>query len=321
MLRYIYRRFLHLLPLVIGMTFISFLIIQLAPGDYFTRMAMNPEVSPETITQLRQEFALDKPLIIQYLRWLFNICHLNFGTSFTYHIPVISIVKGRLLNTLLLSVSVMILTWLISIPLGIFAALKENRAPDRLLSGFAFVGISLPSFFLALLLLCFAARSGWFPTGGVASIRYEEFSALGKFVDRIHHLMLPTLVLVICSFGGLFRVMRGNFLENLRAPYITTARAKGLSERKVIYKHILRNSINPLITIFGYELSGLLSGVALVEIILSWPGLGRLMLEAVMAQDLYVVMASLLVGGILLILGNLIADILLAFADPRIRYQ
>lgn len=303
------------------MTFISFLIIQLAPGDYFTRMAMNPEVSPETITQLRQEFALDKPLIIQYLRWLFNICHLNFGISFTYHIPVFAIIKGRLLNTILLSVSVMILTWLISIPLGIFAALKENRVQDRLLSGFAFVGISVPSFFLALLLLCFSAKTGWFPIGGVASIRYEEFSALGKFADRIHHLILPTLVLVVCSFGGLFRVMRGNFLENLRAPYVTPARAKGLSEGKVIYKHILRNSVNPLITIFGYELSGLLSGVALVEIILSWPGLGRLMLEAVMTQDLYVVMASLLVGGVLLILGNLIADILLAFADPRIRYR
>ncbi|MCK4245066.1 MAG: ABC transporter permease, partial [Candidatus Omnitrophica bacterium] len=192
---------------------------------------------------------------------------------------------------------------------------------DRLLSGFAFVGISVPSFFLALLLLCFSAKTGWFPIGGVASIRYEEFSALGKFADRIHHLILPTLVLVVCSFGGLFRVMRGNFLENLRAPYVTPARAKGLSEGKVIYKHILRNSVNPLITIFGYELSGLLSGVALVEIILSWPGLGRLMLEAVMTQDLYVVMASLLVGGVLLILGNLIADILLAFADPRIRYR
>jgi len=303
------------------MTFISFLIIQLAPGDYFTRMSMNPEVSRETIARLRQEFALDKPLIIQYLRWLFNICHLNFGISFTYHIPVISLIKGRLLNTLTLSISVMILTWFIAIPLGIFAALKENRAPDRLLSGLAFAGISLPSFFLALLLLYFAAKTGWFPIGGATSIHYEEFCAFGKFADRIHHLLLPALVLVICSFGGLFRIMRGNFLENLRASYVTAARAKGLSERKIIYKHILRNSINPLITIFGYELSGLLSGVALVEIILSWPGLGRLMLEAVMSQDLYVVMASLLVGGFLLILGNLIADILLAFADPRIRYR
>jgi len=321
MLRYISRRFLHLLPLIIGMTFISFLIIQLAPGDYFTRMSMNPEVSRETIARLRQEFALDKPLIIQYLRWLFNICHLNFGISFTYHIPVISLIKGRLLNTLTLSISVMILTWFIAIPLGIFAALKENRAPDRLLSGLAFAGISLPSFFLALLLLYFAAKTGWFPIGGATSIHYEEFCAFGKFADRIHHLLLPALVLVICSFGGLFRIMRGNFLENFRASYVTAARAKGLSERKIIYKHILRNSINPLITIFGYELSGLLSGVALVEIILSWPGLGRLMLEAVMSQDLYVVMASLLVGGFLLILGNLIADILLAFADPRIRYR
>ena len=321
MFRYIYRRFLHLLPLIIGMTFISFLIIQLAPGDYFTRMAMNPEINPATIAQLRQEFALDRPLIVQYFRWLFNICHLNFGISFTYHIPVIFIIKGRVLNTLVLSVSVMILTWLISIPLGIFAALKENKAQDRILSGLAFVGISIPSFFLALLLLCFSAKSGWFPIGGVTGIGYEELSALGKFGDRIHHLLLPTLVLVICSFGGLFRIMRGNFLENLRAPYVTPARAKGLSEKKVIYKHILRNSINPLITIFGYELSGLLSGVALVEIILSWPGLGRLMLEAVMTQDLYVVMASLLVGGVLLILGNLVADILLAFSDPRIRYR
>ena len=312
---------MHLFPLILGMTFISFFIIQLAPGDYFTRLSMNPEISANTLQSLREEFGLDKPAIVQYGLWLKNLFRLNFGISFTYHIPVLTLLKGRLFNTLFLSIFTLLLTWLISIPLGIIAAVFANRFPDRLLSVFAFITISFPSFFLALLFLSLSAQTGVFPLGGVTSIYYPELSLFGKFADRISHLLLPAMVLTICGFGGMFRVMRGNFLENIRSPYVTALRAKGLPERKVYFKHVLRNSINPLITIFGYELSGLLSGVALVEIILSWPGMGRLMLEAVMTQDLYVVMASLFFGGMLLILGNLLADILLAFADPRIRYD
>ncbi len=321
MARYIGQRLMHLFPLILGMTFISFFIIQLAPGDYFTRLSMNPEISANTLQSLREEFGLNKPAIVQYGLWLKNLFRLNFGISFTYHIPVLTLLKGRLFNTLFLSIFTLLLTWLISIPLGIIAAVFANRFPDRLLSVFAFITISFPSFFLALLFLSLSAQTGVFPLGGVTSIYYPELSLFGKFADRIWHLLLPAMVLTICGFGGMFRVMRGNFLENIRSPYVTALRAKGLPEKKVYFKHVLRNSINPLITIFGYELSGLLSGVALVEIILSWPGMGRLMLEAVMTQDLYVVMASLFFGGMLLILGNLLADILLAFADPRIRYD
>ncbi len=321
MLTYIVRRFLHMFPLVIGISLISFFIIQLAPGDFLTQQALNPQVSTQRIAQERARFGLDKPVYVQYFIWLKNALRLDFGYSFSYRVPVFRLIATRLFNTFILSLSAMIFTWVLSIPLGIISAIKQYSWVDKLLTFVAFLGLAIPNFFFALLLLFMAMRTGWFPVGGMYSIDFQSLSLFGKIWDRLYHLILPTIVLGTSGMAGLMRQMRGNLLDYLKADFVTTARAKGLSERVVIWKHAVRNAINPIITIFGLSLPGLLSGAALTEIVMAWPGLGRLMLEAVLAQDLYLVMGSLIMGSVLLILGNLVADLLLAWVDPRIRYD
>ena len=321
MLAYISRRFLHMVPLLLGISLISFIIIQLAPGDFLTQQALNPQVSAERIAQERARFGLDKPVYLQYFVWLKNALRLDFGHSFSYRVPVFRLIGARLFNTFILSLSAMVFTWILSIPLGIISAIKHYSWVDKLLTFLAFLGLAIPNFFFALLLLFMAMRTGWFPVGGMYSINYQSLSLAGKIWDRVYHLILPTIVLGTSGMAGLMRQMRGNLLDYLKADFVTTARAKGLSERVVIWKHAVRNAINPIITIFGLSLPALLSGAALTEIVMAWPGLGRLMLEAVLAQDLYLVMGSLIMGSVLLILGNLVADLLLAWVDPRIRYD
>ncbi|MBA7634446.1 Dipeptide transport system permease protein DppB [subsurface metagenome] len=321
MLTYISRRLLHMVPLLLGISLISFIIIQLAPGDFLTQQALNPQVSAERIAQERARFGLDKPVYVQYFIWLKNALRLDFGHSFSYRVPVFRLIATRLFNTFILSLSAMIFTWILSIPLGIISAIKQYSWVDKLLTFLAFLGLAIPNFFFALLLLFMAMRTGWFPVGGMYSVSYHDLSLLGQIWDRAHHLILPTIVLGTSGMAGLMRQMRGNLLDYLKADFVTTARAKGLSERVVVWKHAVRNAINPIITIFGLSLPGLLSGAALTEIVMAWPGLGRLMLEAVLAQDLYLVMGSLIMGSVLLILGNLVADLLLAWVDPRIRYD
>ncbi|MCM8804002.1 MAG: ABC transporter permease [Candidatus Omnitrophica bacterium] len=321
MRKFIIRRLIQFIPLLIGMTFISFLIIQLAPGDYFTQLKMNPEISPETIENMKKNFGLDKPVIIQYFYWLRNIFTFNLGESFSYHVPVSYLIKIRLKNTISLSIFSIFLTWIISIPFGIYGAVNDKKFHEKLLSFLAYIGISLPSFFIAMLLIFFISKTAVLPLGGTRSIFYENATYFERFLDYMKHLLTPGLVLTISGIGSLYRLMKNNFLESLNSPYIFTAYAKGLPTWKIYFKHALRNAINPMITIFGYELSGILSGAGLVEIITGWPGMGRLILEGVLSFDLYLVMASLLIGGILLIFGNLFADILLALVDPRIRLR
>lgn len=321
MKKYILRRIFQLIPLLIGMTFISFIIIQLSPGDYFTQLKMNPEISPETIESMRKLFGLDKPVIVQYFYWLKNIFTFNLGESFSYHVPVSFLIKIRLKNTLALSIFSIFFTWIISIPLGIYAGAKEGKFIEKFLSFIAYIGISIPSFFLAMLVIFFISKTAFLPLGGTTSVFYENASSIEKFLDYLKHLFVPGIILTITGIGSLYRIMKNNFLEALNSPYVFTAYAKGLPTYKIYFKHALRNAINPMITIFGYELSGILSGAGLVEIITGWPGMGRLVLEGVLSQDLYLVMASLLIGGLLLILGNLFSDILLALTDPRVRLR
>ncbi len=310
-----------MIPLVIGITLVSFFIMQMAPGDYLSRMEMNPQNSPEMIEQLREKYGLDQPVWKQYLLWLKAIAVLDFGESFAYHTPVIHLVGTRVLNTLVLAISALLVTWLLAIPMGIYCAVHRGKLGDQVFSVLAFLGMSIPGFFFALLLIYFAARTGWLPTGGMVGTGHAEMGFWRGMLDYLHHLIVPTIVLSTSALAYYQRILRGNMLEVLGQQYITTARAKGLPERVVIYKHALRNAINPLVTIFGYELSALLSGAALVEIICSWPGLGRLMLDAVLSQDIYLVMGGFLMSSVLLIAGNLVADVLLVVVDPRIRYQ
>ena len=319
---YIIRRLLQSIPLLIGISLISFLIMQLAPGDYLNTIRMNPDISAEMIDQLEKEFGLDKSAPEQYLHWLWRALQLDFGRSFSYRVPVSFLVKTRMLNTLYLSLAAMFLAWLVAIPIGIHAATHKYQWSDHTMTVFSLLGLSIPNFFLALLLLFSIVKFNInLPISGMTSIDYEWLTMPQKIIDILRHLLVPALVLGTAQMAGLMRQMRGQMIDTMRQDYVTTARSKGLTERIVVYKHVLRNAINPLITIFGFQFSALLSGAALTEIVTGWPGMGQLTLQAVLNKDYYVVMAALMISGFLLIIGNLLADILLAVSDPRIRYH
>jgi peptide/nickel transport system permease protein len=246
----------------------------------------------------------------------------NLGESFEHQEPVWDVITRPMLNTLLLNLVAIALTWLVALPLGIYAALNQHKLGDLVLSAISFVGMSLPGFFMALILLwLFAGMSNFLPPGGLRSATYDQMTGWHKLLDVAWHLIIPAIVLTIGGLAGLQRITRGNMLEVLRQQYVTTARAKGLPENRVIYRHALRNAINPLITIFGYELAALFSGAALLEIVLDYPGMGQLMFTAIVSKDEPLVMAGFMLGAILLLLGNLVADLLLAVADPRISYS
>ena len=320
---YIAKRLLQALLTLLLASALSFAIIQLAPGDYLDTLRQNPQISPERIEELRIQFGLDKSPIAQYGRWLWRIITAgDFGTSFTYQRSVASLLWERIPNTLLLAIASLTLTWAIALPLGIVGAINQNGRTDGLLRVISYIGQGFPSFITALLLL-FAAQltSPLFPVGGMTSINYADLSPLGKVLDIGWHAILPTLALSITSFAGLQRLTRGQLLDVLRQDYIRTARAKGLPENRVIYVHALRNAVNPLITLLGFEFASLLSGAFIAEVFFNWPGLGRLILQAVTAQDLYLVMASLMMGALMLIVGNLLADLLLKVVDPRIKLE
>ncbi|MDG5814229.1 ABC transporter permease [Chitinispirillales bacterium ANBcel5] len=321
----LFRRVMISVPQLLLMSFITFLFIDLAPGDILANYRFDPRISDETVREIEERFHFDKPIIIQYGHWLRRAVQLDFGYSFSRHANVTSVISERLFNTLLLSFFSILFTWLIAIPLGIYAAVKQYSIGDRILSFISYFGMSLPGFFLALLVmyLVYLGRDMPFlsaiPIGGMVSSGYENLSFVGKLIDRAAHMIIPVTVLTFGALAGLQRISRGNMLEELRKQYVVTARAKGLSEHRVVYRHALRNAVNPLITLFGYQFSSLLSGAALIEIIVNWPGLGSLMLAAVRAQDVFLVMGSMMIGGVMLIIGNMIADILLLVADPRVR--
>ncbi len=321
MTTYVIRRLLISIPLLLAISFITFMFIHLAPGDYFDQLRLNPQISEEMIKRYESQYHLDKAPIIQYGYWLKNLLRLDLGYSFVKMSPVTRVLRARIFNTLILSLASLLFAWLFAIPIGTYCAVHQYSWGDKVFASLSFFGISIPNFFLALLLLYLASLTGILPTGGMTSVGYEDFSFLTKVWDLLKHLIIPAFVIGTSAVAGLQRLMRGNMLEVLREQYITTARAKGLPERRVVYRHALRNAINPMITIFGFQLGGILSGAALTEIITSWPGLGSMMLEAVRSQDLFLVMGGMLMGGILLIAGNLCADILLAWTDPRIQYR
>ncbi len=317
---YIIQRLAQALLTLLLASALSFAIIQLAPGTYLDTLKANPRISPERLTELEQQFGLNRSAWEQYLRWLWQIVSQgNFGTSFIYQRSVASLLWERVPATLLLAFSSILVTWGIGIPLGIVAAVNQNRGSDRVLQVISYLAQGFPSFVAALLLLFLAQSTPLFPVGNMTSIDHADLTAWGKVLDIGWHLILPTLALSITSFAGLQRLMRGNLLDVLRQNYIQTARAKGLPENRVIYVHALRNAINPLITLLGFEFAGLLSGAFIAEYFFNWPGLGRLILQAVQVQDLYLVMASLMMGAVMLIIGNLLADLLLRFVDPRIQ--
>jgi len=319
---YVLRRILQILPLLLGISALTFLLLQLAPGDFLNQFAENPAISPEMLDSMRRRFGLDQPWWVQYGMYLKNVLlHFDFGESFSRHQPVFVVLRDGLANTLMLAGAAAVVTWGLAIPLGVWAAVRQYSWIDKGLSLVAFVWLSVPEILSGLLLLMLAARTGWFPVGGMRSIDYEDLDWIGKTIDILRHLALPAFVVGLIPLASRMRQMRGNLLDVLRLDYVTTARSKGLDEHVVVFKHALRNALNPMITLFGYTLGALLSGSFIAEIIFSWPGLGRLTLDALLTQDQYLVMGAILMASVMLILGNLIADLLLAAADPRITYD
>lgn len=321
MFRYIVKRLLQMIPLLIIISVITFGISKLAPGDYLTAHMADPSWSPARIAAERHRLGLDQPIYNQYVIWAWNFMRGNMGDSFRYSAPVSSLIGQRLLATLLLGVSAMLFTWLVSIPLGIYAAVRKYSLADKAFSLLTFTALGIPDFFLALLLLFLAVKTGLLPAGGMTGMGHDQMSWLGQAADIGYHLILPTIAVGIGTIAILQRRMRGNLLDVLAEDYIRMARAKGLPENRVIYKHALRNALNPMVTLLGYDLAALLSGFALVENVIGWPGLGNMMLEALQAMDMPLAMAGMMIGAFMLLLGNLVADLLLALVDPRIKLE
>jgi peptide/nickel transport system permease protein len=318
---YVLKRVLQAALTLLLASALSFFVIQLAPGNFLDQYRQSPQFSPETLAQLETQFGLDQPGWRQYLNWLYQVIfHGNFGLSFSYQRPVIDLLWERVPNTLLLSFAAILMTWLIALPMGIAGAVNQNRFLDRVLRVLSYLGQGMPTIVTGLLLLFFAQSvAPLVPIGGRTSIIHDDLNWFGRLLDVGWHLVLPTLALSITSFAGLQRITRGQLLDVLRQNYIQTARAKGLSENRVVYVHALRNAVNPLITLLGFEFASLLGGSFITETYFNWPGLGKLTLEAVQSQDLYLVMASLVIAAVMLIIGNLLADLALSFVDPRIR--
>ena len=311
-----------MIPLLIGITLVSFVVIHLAPGKP-TDMAtmLNPKASLEAKERLEKLYGLDKPLHIQYWNWLKRLVVLDFGRSFAPdRQPVLSKIGQRLPITILLNVLSMALIFFIAIPIGIYSATHQNSIFDRGTTVFVFVGFATPTFWLALLMMIlFGVNLGWLPISGLKSIEYENFSLLGRFFDRAAHLIMPVVLSAFGGLAGMSRYMRANMLEVVRQDYITTARAKGLSERVVIFKHALRNALMPVITILGLSVPSLIGGSVIFESIFAIPGMGQLFYASVMSRDYPVVMGGLVIGAVLTLGGNLLADLGYALADPRVR--
>lgn len=318
-LSYISRRFSQALLVIALVSMLSFFALKLSPGDCFTELLQNPSTPKEVVEQLRQRFNYDQPLHVQYRIWLVQALQGDLGVRCQGLSPVTPLITERAGNTILVSIVSLLTTWSIGIPLGTYAAVKQNSWIDRSIQFFSYGIQGFPSFVLAILLLMLAQSSGLFPIGGLTSIDHSELSGFGKVLDVAYHLILPSLTLTIVSFAGLQRLMRGSLLDVLRQDYIRTARAKGLPEGRVIYIHALRNAINPLITLLGFEFASLLGGGFLTEYFFNLPGLGRLMLQASLEKDVNLVMAGLMLGTVMLVLGNLLADIGLKLVDPRIK--
>ncbi|KLO23397.1 MULTISPECIES: ABC transporter permease [unclassified Marinitoga] len=323
MLKYIIRRIILAIPVLLGVSVVSFMIISLAPGDFLDSYRLNPAVNADQVKNLERQFGLDKSPVVQYFLWLRNMLQGEWGQSFTYQIPVWDLIWRRVGATLLLSITTFIFTWGIGIPLGIYAALHQYSLGDQIVGVIGFIGLSIPNFFFALLFLFFAARTGGkiFPVGGFISLDYDTFPVWKKALDIFWHVLGPMITLGTSGLAGTMRIMRGQLLDELKQDYVEFARAKGMPENVVIYKHALRNAINPIITALGFSISGLLGGAVLTENVFGWPGMGQLIIEALLQQDIFVIMANLMLVSLMLVIGNLIADILLAAVDPRVRLR
>jgi peptide/nickel transport system permease protein len=328
MAQFVIRRLLLMLPTLFAISIVSFIIIQLPPGDFLTSYIANLAGSGETVQQevidaLNQRFGLDQPVYVQYFKWISNIITKgDFGQSFQWNRPVDTLIWDRMWLTVVLSVATLLFTWIIAFPIGVFSAVRQYSAGDYVATFFGFLGLAVPDFLLALVLMYIAFKYFNQSVGGLFSPEYQDAPwSMGKFLDLLSHLWIPMLILGTSGTASLIRVMRANLLDELRKPYVRTARAKGLPEWKVIVKYPVRVALNPFVSTAGWLLPGLVSGSIIVAVVLSLPTTGPLLLSALTSQDMYLAGAFILLLSVLTLFGTLLSDILLAWLDPRIRYE
>ncbi|MFP4561548.1 MAG: ABC transporter permease [Thiohalorhabdus sp.] len=322
MLIYLAKRLLWMIPVLLGITIISFGVMHLAPGDVTTlETSLNPESGQEAREQLREAYNLDEPLHVQYGLWLKRVVALDFGESFgSDNRPVLEKIGDRLPVTLAINIASLLLILAVALPVGVISAVRQNSLLDRSLTVIVFLAFAIPGFWLALLLMVlFGVQLGWLPVSGIQGYEYEQLDLWGKLADRARHLVLPVVVSAFAGIAAFSRYVRSNMLEVIRQDYVLTARAKGLPEGAVIYRHALRNALLPVITLLGLSVPGLIGGSVIFETIFGIPGMGQLFYNAVLMRDYPVVMGILVIGAILTLLGNLLADLAYAWADPRVR--
>ncbi len=308
MLKFLAFRIIQGIFVVVVISFFSFLAINFAPGGFFDQLKLNPSVSKETIKQLEAFYGLDKPLLVRYADWLWNAVRFNLGYSIEYNESVGKLILERIPNTLMVSIPSAFLSWSLAFLLGVLSAFKKDSMLDKIIQGISYVSMSTPSFVMGFLIMMFFYKT-----------HFINISDMLSGIN-IKHLMLPVSALVLSSFGGLSRLVRANVLEILNSPMYIFLKASKVRNSIIVW-HVLRNALSPFIVLLGYEFSSLISGAALVEIVTNWPGMGLLMLNAVLSKDIFLVMGSLYIGSIMLIAGNILADILLFLNDPRIKKE
>jgi peptide/nickel transport system permease protein len=319
MKKYIRWRLIQALPIVLGITILTYLIMKLAPGGPLANM-VNPRTSIESINRAKEALGLDKPILVQYVNWMGQIFQGNFGYSTFSGQPVLQMISERLGATLLLTGTAFLFSFLLGIPLGVYSATHKYTPGDYGLTVFSFIGISIPSFFFGMTLIyVFAMKLKWFPTSGFGNTGFSG-SEFQWFIDKLRYLVMPALALALANIATVMRFTRSSMIETLSQDYIRTARSKGLNERAVIYRHALKNSLIPVITIFGLSIPNLFGGAYIIEKVFGWPGIGQLGVEAIGNRDYAVLMGLTLITAVLVLLGNLISDILYAVVDPRIKY-
>ena len=327
MLQYILRRVLLMIPTVFAISIVVFIIIQLPPGDFLTTLVATMSSQGETVDQqaldaLRQQYGIGQPVYVQYYKWMKNILlHGDFGRSFEYNQPVTSLIGTRLALTVVISLASLMLTWLIAFPIGIFSAVRKYSAWDYVFTLISFIGLAIPEFLLALVLMYVSFKYLNQSVGGLFSPQYVDAPlSLGKVLDLFKHMWIPAVIIGAAHTAGLVRIMRANLLDELNKPYVVTARAKGLEERRLLLKYPVRLALNPFVSTVGWILPGILSGEAIIGIVLSLPTEGPLLLHALESQDMYLAGSLLFFITVLTVLGTLVSDIILAWLDPRIRY-
>ncbi len=320
-MRYLTRRLIHAILLLLAISFASFALLQMAPGDYFDSLRLNPQVASQTVEKIRAQYGLDRPLPVRYALWLRGALRGDLGYSLASNSEVAPLLGIRARNTLLLSGTATVLAWILALPIGIWSAAKRGRAIDRASEVAMSALLTVPDLLLFLALLLLAVRTGWFPAGGMTSVANDGADFWTAAKDVVLHLVLPTCGLALAMLPMLVRHVRAAMVEMLEAPFIRAARGHGIPRSRILLRYALPAASNPLISLFGFSVATMLSTSVIAEIVLSWPGLGALMVESIFARDMYVVVAIVMLSSIFLIAGNLLADLLLLAADPRIRTE